>query len=104
MDIDITDRAPETKAGGRSDIDAHDEMMRTFEEYKAANDERLAKLERGKADVLFDEKMARMDAAIDALTLKQARPHLDSRMDTAPTSPARREHGNRRVIGVELVR
>jgi HK97 family phage major capsid protein len=92
MDIDITDRAPETKAGGRADTDTHDELMRAFEAYKEANDERLAKLERGKADVLFDEKMARMDAALDELSLKQARPHLDRRLDTAPTSPARREH------------
>src|SRR5258707_1229012 len=76
MDIDITDRAPETKAGLRGDNDAHDELMRAFEEYRATNDDRLAQLERRKGDVLLEEKVARLDAVVDNLTLKQARPHL----------------------------
>ena len=44
MDIDIIDRAPETKAGISGEAYArHDEVMRIFEEYKATNDARVAK-------------------------------------------------------------
>lgn len=92
MDIDITDRAPETKAGMRADTDTHDELMRAFEAYREANDERLDKLERRKADVLLEEKVARLDATLDELTLKQARPHLGPGRETAAAGPARREH------------
>jgi HK97 family phage major capsid protein len=86
MDIDITTHAPETKAGiGREAFDAHDEIMRIFEGFKAANDERLAALERrGASDVVTDEKVARINAALDTQTrriddivLKGARPNLD---------------------------
>lgn len=92
MDIDITDRAPETKAGMRGDNDTHDEIMRAFEAYKETNDERLTQLERRKGDVLMEEKVARIDAALDALTLKQARPHLGAARESAAGALAQREH------------
>ena len=52
--MDIQDRAPEHKSGIVSSEAAtvYDELMRAFEAYKAANDERLAAIERGRADAL----------------------------------------------------
>ncbi|MFT3938240.1 phage major capsid protein [Rhodopseudomonas sp.] len=79
------DHAPETKAGFAGD-DAQqvfDALMRAFEDYKAENDARLKAIETGKGDVLAEEKLARIDAALDhqqrrldELALKAARPQL----------------------------
>lgn len=45
---------------------AIDDLMTAFTEYKAANDQRLAELEtRGAADPILEEKLARIDAALD---------------------------------------
>lgn len=85
MDVDIKDRAPERKAGISAEAYAtHDEMMRIFEHYKQANDERLAMLERRGGDVLDEERLARIDAALetqrrrlDEMTLKGGRPALE---------------------------
>jgi HK97 family phage major capsid protein len=97
MDIDINDRAPESKAGiadsGR--LVTHDEMMRTVAEFREANDERIAAVERGKADVVLDEKVDRINAdltrRLDEITLKHARPVLASERTPAHTQGAR-EH------------
>jgi HK97 family phage major capsid protein len=58
-------------------------MMRAFEAFKEANDARLAGIERYNADVLLEEKLARIDRAIDGharrldeITLKSARPAI----------------------------
>jgi HK97 family phage major capsid protein len=85
MDIDIHDRAPEIKAGvpdGEAQA-VHEDLMRVFETYKSENDQRLAAIERRKPDVLNEEKLVRLDSAIEAqqrrldeLTLKTARPAL----------------------------
>jgi HK97 family phage major capsid protein len=76
----------ETKAGiapGSLSADAlitHGDLMRAFEDFKAANDERLGAEKKG-GDVLLEEKVARINAALDAntrrldeITLKSARP------------------------------
>jgi len=42
------------------------EVMAAFEAFKAANDERLGKLEAKKADPLLEEKVARIDASLQA--------------------------------------
>jgi len=81
MDIASHDSL-ETKAGGAPDALA--DMMRAFEAFKDANDERLAALERrGAVDPLTEDRLARIDAALDAqqrrldaLALKGARPAL----------------------------
>ena len=99
MDFDIHDRTPETKAGipGSDAQDVYDAMMRTFEEYKSENDGRLKAIEERKGDVLNDEKLARIDAALnvhqqqlDAISLKDARPALEGRRGVQDASA--REH------------
>jgi HK97 family phage major capsid protein len=84
MDYDINDTAPEHKSGISSAARGeHDAVMAMFEEFKASNDERLASMGR-RADVLLDEKVDRINGALDAqmkriddLALKSARPALD---------------------------
>jgi len=73
----------ETKAGGSVGA-AFEEFMRAFESYKDTNDERLAEIERrSAADPLIDDKLARIDRALDEtkrvadqLAIKASRPHL----------------------------
>jgi HK97 family phage major capsid protein len=84
MNFDITDAAPEHKAGFSTGArDDYDELRHTFEEFKAANDERLAVIEHKRSDVLLEEKVDRINQALDAqhrrldqLSLKGARPAL----------------------------
>jgi HK97 family phage major capsid protein len=92
MEFDINQHAPEIKAGVPADsFVAHDETMRAFEEYKATNDARLAAIEKGRgADPLTEEKMARLNARMDELTLKSARPTLAS--EKAAATHQAREH------------
>lgn len=76
--------APETKADGSDLALAFDDLRYTLESYRVSNDQRLAEIEtRRGADPLTEEKMARMDAAldeaqrrIDRLTLDRNRPAL----------------------------
>jgi HK97 family phage major capsid protein len=71
----------ETKTGIPLDaVVTHAEMMRAFEAFKDANDERLDKRD---SDVVLEEKIARINATIDAqtrrldeITLKSARPAI----------------------------
>lgn len=82
MDID-TQTELETKAGLPQDAAVtHAEMMRAFEEFKEANDQRIAEKAHS-VDVVLEEKIARLDSVIstqgqrlDAVELKQARPAL----------------------------
>ncbi|HEU0117872.1 MAG TPA: phage major capsid protein [Alphaproteobacteria bacterium] len=47
---------------------ATETLARAFEEYKSVNDQRLIEIERkGSADILFDDKLSRMDNAINNL-------------------------------------
>ncbi len=95
MDIDIHSRAPENKSGGaESTLVTHDEMMRTVEALRQANDEKLALIERRSADVVLDEKVERVNAALtrrlDELALKNARPSLGA--DSTPSTKDAQEH------------
>ena len=89
--------APETKASGEIAL-AYDDLRYTLEAYRAANDERLAELEtRMAGDVVSDDKLARIDDALDEakrrldrLTLDSRRPALGS--DAAERDPAIAEH------------
>jgi HK97 family phage major capsid protein len=85
MTFDHNQSAPEIKAGIPSGDaqEVYEAMMRTFEDFKSENDARLATIEKRSGDVLVEEKVARIDAALDAhqrrldhLSLKGARPAL----------------------------
>ena len=83
MDID-TSIPFETKAGIPHDaVVTHAEMMRAFEAFKDANDERLTLADKRAGDVVLEEKLARINSTIDAqtrrlddITLKSARPAI----------------------------
>ncbi|MPZ55029.1 MAG: phage major capsid protein [Rhizobiales bacterium] len=92
--------APETKAGIGSDASGvYDELMRAFDAFKETNDERIAAIERrGSADILSEEKVDRINAALDAhgrrldeITLKHVRPLLSSERSGGQTYDSR-EH------------
>jgi HK97 family phage major capsid protein len=72
---------PETKSADVAS--AFDEFKRSFEDYKAQNEERIAGIERRAPDPLTDEKVTRIGAALDQnkrvldeLVLKSSRPAL----------------------------
>ena len=99
MDFDITDMAPEHKSGGAV-RGGYDDFRVTFEEFKAANDERLARLEQKRGDVLLEEKVDRINAALDAqhrrmdeLALKHARPALEGRTGVLSDAVSREHKG-----------
>jgi HK97 family phage major capsid protein len=91
MEIE-TDTALETKAGIPADAAVtHAELMRAFDEFKDANDQRLS--EKRSVDVLLEEKIERLDSVIaaqtqrlEAIELKQARPAIGS--EPRPAEPA----------------
>jgi HK97 family phage major capsid protein len=74
----------ETKGATSNVGEAFEDFMRAFEAFKETNDERLYALERrGYADPLIEEKLNRIDRAlddnrrvVDELALKSARPPL----------------------------
>jgi HK97 family phage major capsid protein len=81
----------ETKAGAGSDIGAlFAEFSTAFEEFKRTNDQRLAEIEkRGSADGLLEDKLDRLNAALDGqkaamdrANLDRARPQLDAKAES----------------------
>ena len=91
----MTDTPIETKADtGYGIADAFGEFMRTFEAFKETNDDRLAQMERRmSADVVTDDKLKRLDKALDEqkrsldeLILKGRRP------ERSGTQPSRQAH------------
>jgi phage terminase large subunit-like protein len=64
MDYDITDGAREYKAGlpAGDAQDVYAAMMRTFEDFKSENDDRLKAIEKRGGDVIAEEKVARIGA------------------------------------------
>jgi HK97 family phage major capsid protein len=87
----------ETKAGATGVGAAFEDFMRAFEAFKETNDERLYSLERrSAADPLIDDKLTRIDRALDEhrrvvddLALKAARPQIGG---SAPRSGAALAH------------
>jgi len=70
----------ETKGTGDL-VTAIDELARAFEVYKESNDHALAELKsRGASDAVTAEKVARLDRALDELSLKARRPQLGGAM------------------------
>lgn len=74
----------ETKSAGGETARAFDEFLESFEAFKDTNDRRLAEIEqRGAADVLTAEKLARIEETLDntkrlsdSLAIKAQRPQL----------------------------
>lgn len=74
----------ETKSAGGETARAFDEFLESFEAFKETNDRRLAEIEqRGAADVLTAEKLARIEETLDntkrlsdSLAIKAQRPQL----------------------------
>ena len=64
--------SPETRA-------AMHEIMAAFESFKAANDERVSALEAKRADTLLEEKVARIDAGLNAAQARLERTLADAR-------------------------
>lgn len=74
----MTDKTTyETKTAGGDVAEALDAFMRAFEDFKDTNDRRLREVERrGAADTLTEEKLARIDRALDVLHVKSQRPPI----------------------------
>lgn len=89
----------ETKSHPADVTHAFEDFARAFEAFKDANDTRLGEIEtRLGSDVVSEEKLTRIDAALDEakrrldrLALERARPPLGDGAD-APRDPARAEH------------
>lgn len=70
--------APESKAAGTDLALALDDVRYSFEAYRLANDQRLAEIEtRSAADPLTEEKLARIDTALDEARRRMDRIALD---------------------------
>ena len=83
MNFDITDAAPEHRAALALPREDYDELRNTFEEFKSANDERVARNERGRGDVLPEEKVDRINQALGAVSAGVAfRRKSENRMRT----------------------
>ena len=81
----------ETKAITPDIRNAFDDFLSAFEAFKQANDERLAQLETRSADVVTEEKVDRINRALDEhkrvldeLTLSAARPAVGGEKKSAP--------------------
>ena len=99
MNYDIHNAAPEHKAGtSHAPRENYDELRATFEEFKSANDARIDALETRRGDVLLEEKVDRINDALDAqhrriddVALKSSRPALDGTR-RVPRDSVMREH------------
>ena len=84
MQSNETHASPETKAVSADAVAALNEFNRTFHAFRETNDERLAQIEqRLSADVVTEDKLARIDRAldetkqrVDRFVLDAARPRL----------------------------
>jgi HK97 family phage major capsid protein len=72
--------------------DGGDALMRAFEEFKAANDQRIAALEQGRGDVLLEEKVARIDRALTEQKSLIEKAALSGRRPALGADPAGSEH------------
>lgn len=64
-------------AKGRSRTAVAADILAVFEAYKQTNDARMSEIEkRGRSDPLLDDKLAKIDKRLEALTLKSARADL----------------------------
>lgn len=71
---------------------AADALMRAFEEFKTANDARLAALEKGRGDVLLEDKVDRIDRALSEQKSLIERAALNGRRPALGADPVQSEH------------
>lgn len=101
ISLPVTVGPPETKVATSPEITgAFEEFMRAFEAFRDSNDTRLAAIERrAGVDVLTEEKLARIDEALDTtkrrmdeLILKAQRPTLgaEPRLQSGPAEEHKR--------------
>lgn len=66
---------------------AVDNLAKTFEEFKAANDQSLAEIKKGKADAVLTEKVDRINAAVTAAEEKVQKLHeeMQAKLNTLAT-------------------
>ncbi len=96
-----TTAAPEAKAHLGQAGEAFDQLRGTFEAFRDTNDQRLAEIEqRSTSDVLLDEKLARIDTALDEqkrrldrMTLDARRPSLGSAASFGDAGSSERKAG-----------
>jgi HK97 family phage major capsid protein len=98
----------ETKAFGGESMEvknAFEDFLAGFEAFRQSNDERLAGLERRSGDVLLDEKVARINQALesqqrhlDTLLLEQARPALGGERKSADPAAREKKHAFDRYV------
>ncbi len=94
--MELESKALDGPAESREIKQAFDELLRSFETFKAENNDRFEKLARGQADVVTNEKVDRINAAlaeqksrIDELLLERQRPALSV---AGASDPDSREH------------
>ncbi|HEX3673689.1 MAG TPA: phage major capsid protein [Rhizomicrobium sp.] len=96
--MEFETKSLETKDGaqGREIKEAFGDFLRAFESFKDANDERLAQLEKYSGDVVTDEKVDRINRAldeqkkvIDELSLAAARPAFGESKSLGPDRATR---------------
>ena len=84
--------APEQKSADRDAAAAFEEFARCFEAFKDTNDARLAEIEtRLSADALTEEKLVRIDAALDDTRRRLDRLNLDAQRPALGGSAKARE-------------
>jgi HK97 family phage major capsid protein len=82
--------SPETRA-------ALHEVLATFEAYKANNDQRLSAIETKRADVLLEEKLARIDASLNAAQSRFDRASAELRRPSLGADPRLAEPDERKA-------
>ena len=82
--------SPETRA-------ALHEVLATFEAFKASNDQRLAQIEAKHADVLLEEKVARIDSGLNLAQSRLDRALADQRRPAIGGDQRRAEPDERKA-------
>ncbi len=83
---------PENKAFTMDAASAIEALQRSFADYRETNEQRLAEIaRRGSADVIVEEKLARIERTVDAMARRAQRPPLESPSRHAD-DPLQREH------------
>ncbi len=92
-------------ASNREIRQAFDDLAREFDAFKQANDERLAQMEKRSSDVITEEKVDRINRALDEqkraldeLTLQAARPIIGGERKAAPYQTRERKQAFDRYV------